>query len=115
MNRLICYRERGNKMLGKWTECNLCGNRFDADLTTQSCQHEYQEGCIHKRQTRTERNKKPAPMPEPVAYYGWSDSKYPEAIRMSFADGHTEIYDRRVNQPKPDTYVNIPKGRRGKK
>ena len=67
-----------------------------------------------QRQKRTERHKYPKPMPEPVVYYGRSSSQYPETIRMSFADGHTEIYDRRVNQPRPTAYLNDPNRRRRK-
>ena len=65
-----------------------------------------------KRPRRAERRKKPAPLPEPVVYYGKSNTKYPETIRLSFADGHTEIYDRRLNQPRQDTYVNDPRRKR---
>ena len=65
-----------------------------------------------QRPRRAERRKKPAPLPEPVVYYGKSDTKDPETIRLSFADGHTEIYDRRVNQPRPDSYVNDPRRKR---
>lgn len=61
---------------------------------------------------RTERNKTPEAMPMPALYYRRSSSKYPETIRLSFADGHTEIYDRRVNQPRPVVYINEPATRR---
>ena len=50
-------------------------------------------------------------LPEPAAYYDREDSRYPDRIRLSFADGHTEIYDRRVNQPRPGVYINYPKRR----
>lgn len=52
------------------------------------------------------RRRRPTPLPQPAAYYDKPDSKYPDRLRVSFADGHTEIYDRRVNQPRPDGYVN---------
>ena len=67
-----------------------------------------------KRPRRADKRKYPAPLPEPVVYYGRSSSQYPETIRMSFADGHTEIYDRRVNQPRPTAYLNDPNRRRRK-
>ena len=73
-----------------------------------------QEEKKPQRARRADRHKYPKPMPEPVVYYGRGDSQYPETIRMSFADGHTEIYDRRVNQPRPDGYVNSPMRRRNK-
>lgn len=54
----------------------------------------------------------PEPLPSPVVYYGKDAGKYPETIRMSFADGHTEIYERRVEQPSPQAYLNMPSRRR---
>ena len=64
-------------------------------------------GEIPKRRPR-----RPAPLPEPATYYDRQGSRYPDRIRLSFADGHTEVYDRRVNQPRPNTYTNIPIRRR---
>ena len=43
------------------------------------------------------RRRRPTPLPEPATYYDKPDSKYPDRIRVSFADGHTELYDKRVN------------------
>ena len=60
------------------------------------------------------RRRRPAPLPEPAAYYDRQDSQYPDRVRISFADGHTEIYDRRLNQPRPVQYVNDPNRRRNK-
>lgn len=54
----------------------------------------------------------PEPLPEPAIYYGEHGGRYPETIRMSFADGTTEIYDRRVKQPSPRRYLNMPNRRR---
>lgn len=62
--------------------------------------------------TERRRRRKPSLLPEPAAYYDRPDSQYPDRIRVSFADGHTEIYDRRVNQPTPVTYKNDPIARR---
>lgn len=56
----------------------------------------------------------PEPLPEPAVYYGRNTGRYPETIRMSFGDGHTEIYDRRVKQPSPRAYLNMPRRRRRK-
>ena len=57
---------------------------------------------------------RPEPMPQPaVHFYEWNDEgKYPDVIRLSFSDGHTEIYDRRIKQPGPKRYLNIPKHQR---
>ena len=57
----------------------------------------------------------PEPLPAPVVYYDRGCGPYPETIRMSFSDGHTEIYDRRVKQPSPRKYLNMPQRRRRRK
>ena len=62
--------------------------------------------------TERRRRRRPAPLPEPAAYYDKPDSKYTDRVRVSFADGHTELYDRRVNQPRPVSYLNWPGRRR---
>ena len=61
--------------------------------------------------TERRRRRRPEILPEPAAYYDRTDRKYPDRIRLSFKDGHTEIYDRRVNQPRPTAYINYPKRR----
>ena len=58
---------------------------------------------------RRRRRSRPAPLPEPAVYYDREESKYPDRVRICFKDGHTVIYDRRVNQPRPDGYVNWPR------
>ena len=99
-----------------WPECAKCENNMDIDWATGTCPEMGTKDCAQQRRVkRTERHKKPDPMPEPAVYYARSDSKYPDVIRMSFDDGHTEIYDRRVNQPSPDNYVNQPQRRRKRK
>ena len=55
------------------------------------------------------------PFPEPALYFDRSESVYPDTIRLSFPDGRTEIYDRRVKQPSPRKYLNMPNRRRRKK
>ena len=82
-----------------------------ADMT----EHEEQAKEQQKRPRRADKRKYPAPLPEPVVYYGRSDSQYPKTIRLSFTDGHTEIYDRRLNQPRQDSYINASFPRRRKK
>ena len=42
-----------------------------------------------------------------VPRYAHESSKYPEQIRVSFGDGHTAIYDMRVEQPHPLVLKNI--------
>ena len=51
----------------------------------------------------------PKPMPEPAVYYDRPESKYPDQIRLSFPDGKTIIYDRRIKQPSPKKYLNMPR------
>lgn len=99
-----------------WPECAGCEKNIDIDWATRTCLEMGTNDCVQqKRLNRKERHKNPEPMPSPVVYYSRSDSKYPETIRMSFADGHTEIYDRRVNQPRPGSYINEPARRRRRK
>ena len=42
-----------------------------------------------------------------VPIYEHDSSKYPEQIRVSFADGHTAVYDMRIDQPHPLVLKNI--------
>lgn len=51
----------------------------------------------------------PKPMPEPAVYYMSPESKYPDQIRLSFPDGKTIVYDRRIKQPSPKKYLNMPR------
>lgn len=68
-----------------------------------------------RRKAKEPRTAYPKPLPNPAAYYDGHGGEYPESIRMSFANGHTEIYDRRIQQPGPQAYLNIPiRRRRGK-
>ncbi len=62
--------------------------------------------------TQHRRRRRPPPLPEPAVYYDRQDSRYPDRVRISFEDGHTEIYDKRVNQPRPCGYLNWSKRRR---
>ena len=65
-----------------------------------------------ERPKRADRNKKPDALPVPTVYYDSSASEYPETIRLSFSDGRTVVYDRRIRQPRPRTYNNQPMRRR---
>ena len=51
----------------------------------------------------------PKPMPEPAVYYDRPESRYPDKIRLSFPDGKTIVYDRRIKQPSPKKYLNMPR------
>lgn len=63
--------------------------------------------------TQRRRRRRPAPLPKPATYYDKTESKYPDRVRVSFMDGHTEVYDRRVNQPQQQLiYINAPYPRR---
>lgn len=39
--------------------------------------------------------------------YQFDSSRYPETVRVTFMDGHTEIYDIRTRQPHPLVLKNI--------
>ena len=63
--------------------------------------------------TQRRRRRRPAPLPKPATYYDKPESKYPDRVRVSFMDGHTEVYDRRVNQTQQQLiYINVPYPRR---
>ena len=49
------------------------------------------------------------PMPEPACHYERPESLYPDSIRLSFPDGMTVVYDRRIKQPGPRKYLNMPR------
>lgn len=44
---------------------------------------------------------RPAILSMGVPHYEYEESRYPEKIRVSFFDGHTEIYELRTQQPHP--------------
>lgn len=46
---------------------------------------------------------KPKLLPIPKPYYRRDYSRHPHAVRISFDDGSTAIYDRRDEQPAPVT------------
>ena len=46
------------------------------------------------------RERFPKMLPEPLQIYAMN-GPYPDQLRVSFADGSTQIYDLRVTQPKP--------------
>ena len=74
-----------------------------------------------------EKANRPEMLPNPLPTYDHEFSKYPERIRVSFSDGHTAVYDLRVEMPAPQIvesvkiirkwngYVNQPARRRRRK
>ena len=116
--------------------CDGCHNVLDIDWLTRTCTLKGTTACkqrndkvlqdikdgkglqpirpsVPEKPLRTET---PEAMPAPAVYYERTDSKYPDVIRLSFSDGHTEIYDRRVTQPSPKRYLNMPRHmRKGQK
>lgn len=49
------------------------------------------------------------PLPQPAVHYDRPESLYPDSIRLSFPDGNTVVYDRRIKQPRPNKYLNMPR------
>ena len=70
---------------------------------------------------------RPRMLDKPLEIYDYEFSKYPDRLRVSFADGRTFVYDIRTEQPAPvieeniriirkwKGYVNQPERRRRKK
>ena len=56
-----------------------------------------------------ERKKETRPelLPGTISYYDYDISKYPDRIRVSFADGKTLVYELRTEQPHPIIVENI--------
>ena len=50
---------------------------------------------------------KPTILPKPMPNYEHDCSIYPDQIRVSFSDGHTAVYELRVEQPAPVIIENI--------
>ena len=50
---------------------------------------------------------RPDMLEKPVEIYDYDISRYPDRLRVSFADGRTVIYEARVQQPAPVIVENI--------
>lgn len=50
---------------------------------------------------------RPKMLDRAVPNYEHACSTYPDQIRVSFSDGHTEVYERRVEQPAPQFIESI--------
>lgn len=50
---------------------------------------------------------RPELLPGTISYYDHNISKYPDRIRVSFADGKTLVYELRTEQPHPIIVENI--------
>ena len=64
----------------------------------------FQEFMIRKGK---EEEKRPKMLPNPAPNYERDSSKYPDSVRISFKDGHTAVYDIRIEQPAPVIIENI--------
>lgn len=130
-------------MINVGSGCDGCENILDVDWKTRTCPHKGTTECKQRKRELCRSNyaaqmnslgydaggnpmpeipeeprkmEKPEAMPAPAIYYEHGDEKYPDVIRLSFSDGHTEIYDRRIKQPSPKKYLNIPRHiRKGQK
>ena len=56
---------------------------------------------------RTEKPKRLEPLPEVVQIWEHGFDGYPDAVRVSFPDGSTAVYDIRREQPHPIIVENI--------
>ena len=56
---------------------------------------------------RQEMPERPEMLQKAKPNYDHDFSMYPESIRVSFSDGRTVIYDRRIEQPAPVIMENI--------
>lgn len=56
---------------------------------------------------RREKPKRPEILDKVVPIYEHDTSRIPDAVRVSFADGSTAVYDRHVDQPHPDYVKSI--------
>ena len=45
---------------------------------------------------------RPEMFPKVVSIYSYYSSKYPDQIRVPFADGHVVTYDIHIEQPRPN-------------
>lgn len=76
---------------------------------------EFDAKCSTKRTlTQEEKNailggtkERPAILSMCSPVYEHEYSRYPEAIRLSFMDGHTAVYDLQIDQPHPVIVENI--------
>ena len=50
---------------------------------------------------------RPRMLEKPVEIYDYEISKYPDRLRVSFADGRTFVYELRAEQPHPVIEENI--------
>lgn len=57
--------------------------------------------------SRTEKPERLAPLPEMVPIYEHEHDGHPDALRVSFEDGSTAVYEIRRDQPHPMTIKSI--------
>ena len=58
---------------------------------------------------KTDKQVQEHPLPVPAVHYDRPESLYPDSIRLSFPDGKTIVYDRRIKQPDARRYLNMPR------
>ena len=93
--------------------CSRCRYGYDADYISGTCPEMGTDECEMKRAEKARfLSPQQKPLPEPAVHFDRPESMYPDTVRLSFPDGHTEIYDRRVKQPSPRKYLNMPNRRR---
>lgn len=86
-------------------DCFRCEKSMGIDFRHEKCPYEGTWKC--KEAQKEEQQEKP--MDKPAVYYMGPESKYPDQIRLSFPDGNTVVYDRRIKQPGPRRYLNMPR------
>ena len=91
-------KHKGQKLWEK--PCSECGDGREWVKAEETLQ----EFLIRRAK---ESEKRPRILDKPLPKYERDSSKYPDQIRVCFEDGHTEIYDRRIEQPAPVIIENI--------
>ena len=85
---------------------NSAGSRY-SDLAREGCCPEISSSQTLRPVGPAWIGALPTALPEPATYYDRPDSKYPDRIRVSFADGRTFVYELRAEQPHPVIEENI--------
>ena len=86
-------------------KCFNCELSIGMDFRHETCPYEGTWKCTEAQKEK----KQEKPMPEPAVYYMSPESKYPDQIRLSFPDGKTIVYDRRMKPPDARRYLNMPR------
>ena len=65
-----------------------------------------EDALIEQIKKKREQLKQKRILPNPLPIFG-KDCEIPEALRVSFSDGSTAVYDLRIQQPAPQILENI--------